>query len=46
MKKYNLEIKEIDTLVTEGEDISELISNQFVCKVIKLIESGEYKLMK
>lgn len=45
LKNYNLEIKEIDTLVTEGEDISELISNQFVCKVIKLIESGEYKLI-
>ena len=41
-KKYNLDIVDIDTLYTEGHDIHDLISNQFVTKVVTLIESGNY----
>lgn len=40
---YNdLTIKEIDRLHTCGEDISDLISMQFVEKVLLLIKSGNY----
>ena len=42
VKKYNLDIVDIDTLYTEGHDIHDLISNQFVTKVVTLIESGNY----
>ena len=40
--KYDLPIKEIGRLDTEGNDYRELISVQFVDKVIELIDSGEY----
>lgn len=33
---------EIDEIVTHGDDIHDLISVQFVKKVIRLIEEGEY----
>lgn len=39
-----LEVKDIGQLTTQGHDIADLISNQFVRKVISLIETGEYKL--
>ena len=42
VKKYNLDIVDIDKLYTEGHDIHDLISNQFVTKVVTLIESGNY----
>lgn len=42
--KKELEIVEIDQLDTYGDDIDNLISNQFVCKVIELIKSKEYTL--
>lgn len=42
IKKYNLDIVDIDKLYTEGHDIHDLISNQFVTKVVTLIESGNY----
>lgn len=38
----NLEIKEINTLLTYGKEIKELVSTQFVKKVIDLIDSGQY----
>lgn len=41
---YNLPIIDIQKLETEGHDISDLLSCQFVDKVIKLIQSGEYQL--
>lgn len=39
-----LEIKEIGSLITYGKEIGELISTQFVQKIIALIDSGEYRL--
>lgn len=42
IEKYNLNIIEIDQLETEGHDISNLISNQFVKKMLELIHSGDY----
>jgi hypothetical protein len=39
----NLEKIHIDSLNTHGEDISELVSTQFVAKVIKLIDSQQYQ---
>lgn len=44
LKKYGLEIKKIDELVTTGTDISDLISTQFVNKLLQLIEEGDYQL--
>lgn len=41
-KKYDLPIKEIGRLETEGDDYTSLISVQFVDKVINLIKSGDY----
>lgn len=38
----NLEIVEIDSLVTKGADYHDLVSLQFVRELIKLIESGDY----
>lgn len=37
-----LKIKKIGQLKTKGKEIGELISVQFVKKVIKIIESGAY----
>ena len=45
IEKYNLKVIEIDQLETEGHDISDLISNQFVQKVLALIDSKNYKLV-
>ena len=44
--KYKLPEKELDDLITQGEDINELVSNQFVSKVLELISSGNYKYVK
>lgn len=41
----DLEIKEIEELVTFGRNTQDLLSVQFVKKVLALIESGEYKLI-
>ncbi len=42
--KYEyLRVKDIDQLRTEGKEIGELVSTQFVNKVISLIESGNYR---
>lgn len=38
----NLPVREISGLITKGRDIADLLSNQFVMKVISVIESGEY----
>ena len=44
-EKYSdLDIVKIDRLETFGADIDGLISNQFVCKLIKLIESKDFTL--
>lgn len=42
--EYNLQIIDIDHLETHGKDISELVSVQFVNKVIGLIYSKDYVL--
>ena len=39
-----LEIVEIDTLDTHGKEITDLVSIQFVRKIIDLIQSGNYIL--
>lgn len=44
-EKWNLDIVDIGSLVTFGDKIGDLISCQFVKKVIALIESGDYKLI-
>lgn len=46
IKKYNLEVINIEHLETEGHDISDLISNQFVQKVLALIDSKNYKFQQ
>lgn len=38
----DLEVKDIGQITTFGKDISELVSNQFVVKVIDLIKTGKY----
>lgn len=43
-KQQGLIIEEIDTLETQGHDITDLISNQFVKKVITLIKSKDFEL--
>lgn len=45
IEAYNLEIKDIDHLKTTGYDIADLLSNQFVKKVIDLISSNNFKLI-
>ena len=42
----DLEVVEIDKLDTKGYDIADLLSNQFVTKVIKLIESEDFRLVE
>lgn len=45
LKEYAaLEIKDIDTLQTKGNEITELLSMQFVDKVVSLIESQKYTI--
>ena len=39
-----LEIKGIGRLVTAGQPVTELVSSQFVRKVLRLIDSGNYRL--
>ena len=43
---YDLEVKSIDQIYTTGYDIADLLSNQFVTKVIDLIKSEDYKLVE
>ena len=45
ISKYNLEIVKIDQLQTEGHEITELVSTQFVKKVLALIDAGDFKLI-
>ena len=44
LKQYNLPIKDIGTLNTYGKDCTELVSTQFVTKLIERIENGNYQL--
>ena len=45
-KKFeHLQIIDIDELCTYGHEVEDLVSTQFVKKVIELIESGEYKFV-
>lgn len=45
LEKYpSLQVKKIDTLVTTGKEITELVSTQFVKKVLELVETGKYVL--
>lgn len=41
----HLEIKDIRTLITSGKNINELLSCQFVSKVLDLINNGTYELI-
>lgn len=43
--KYNMEIIKIDQLQTEGHEITELVSTQFVKKVLALIDAGDFQLI-
>lgn len=43
-EKYGLPVIEIDKLHTSGKAVDEIMSMQFVDKVVALIESGEYQL--
>lgn len=45
VEKYGLEVVDIDQLFTKGYDIAELISTQFVKKLITLIKSEDYTLV-
>lgn len=46
IEKYpELKIEDIDSLITFGNEISSLISTQFVQKVMTLIENGNYSLV-
>lgn len=40
-----LEVRNINGLQTTGTEITELISNQFVCKVLALIDSRQFTLL-
>ena len=42
----DLEVKEIDRLVTAGDDVHGLMSVQAVRKIIALIESGDYQYIE
>ena len=42
IKKYDLPVIIIDTIKTDGDDISDLVSVQFVDKLITLIESKDF----
>lgn len=46
LENYNLPIKEIDTLDTFGMDINELVSMQFVDKLINLIKQNNFTYVK
>ena len=40
-----MEIIKIDQLQTEGHEITELVSTQFVKKVLALIDAGDFQLI-
>lgn len=42
ISRYKLPVIEIDHLETLGHDVTDLISNQFVVKLLELIKSGNY----
>ena len=42
---YELEIKNIDHIISGGFPVSKLLSTQFVSKVVALIESKDYQLV-
>ena len=42
----DLQVKDIDQLYTTGNDVADLLSNQFVTKLINLIRSDDYKLVE
>lgn len=46
VKNYNLDIIDIKELQTEGHDITELLSTQFVKKVIDLITAKNFKYVE
>lgn len=46
LSKYSLEIKEINGLNTTGDNFENLMSVQFVDKIISLIETGNYEYLK
>ena len=46
VSKYDLPVVEIDKLDTRGYDIADLLSNQFVKKVIELIMSEDFELVE
>ncbi|MFR4134015.1 MAG: hypothetical protein ACLT1B_02775 [Anaerobutyricum hallii] len=46
VSKYDLPVVEIDKLDTKGYDIADLLSNQFVKKVIELIKSEDFELVE
>lgn len=46
VSKYSLEIKEISGLNTHGDSCENLMSVQFVDKIISLIENGNYEYIK
>lgn len=43
---YDMEVKDINQLYTTGDDIADLLSNQFVTKVVDLIKSEDFKLIE
>ena len=43
---YDLEVKLINQIYTTGYDIADLLSNQFVTKVVDLIKSKDFKLVE
>ena len=43
--KYELEIKNIDHIISGGFPVSKLLSTQFVSKVVALIKSKDYQLI-
>ena len=46
LKKYpELQVVDIGELNTYGEEITELVSNQFVAKLMSLIRSGDFRLV-
>lgn len=44
-KQANLPIKMIDELKTTGQPIKELVSVQFVKKLVALVETGNYTFL-
>lgn len=42
VNEYKIQVKDIDRLITTGDDITDLLSNQFVQKVIELIKGNDF----